>query len=836
MASEHIYALPKGYRLTLGERNYELQELLGHGNFGLTYLAYDHQLERHVAIKEMLPFDFAARARDGVRIVARGGPKNEESLEWARRSFLNEAKTLASLQHPSIVPVYDFFEDNGTAYLVMAYIDGDNLEAWLNKHARPSEDFLRTFTLTLLSALALVHEGGVMHRDLKPENIRMDRKSKLPVLIDFGNARMMTGLKTSNISAIVTAGYGPIEQYQTNGRQGPWTDLYALGAVLYRIFMRTDPPWATDRHENDPLVKLAHHPDLREYSTVFLAAIDKALQRRAQDRWQTCAAWEKALYVRPPLPPTPSTTPWGKIGAAFASCAVLGGSSLLWFTQTPQSSEQASRGPVMAVEYPLGRTLKHGKGAVDFGESAIGMTSTRTVVVKNVGQAELEGLALAHDGADEFSVSRLSSAPLPPQEDTNFIVSFTPREAGIRTATLHLASNSSDRDRPFDIIVSGIGAPPRAVPEPPIKTPDISLEQPVGTMLADGGSILKFGNITVGTESILDLTIRNTGQAELQVLSYTDLDGPAAKEYFVRSNGTSRSIAPGSTGTLSIRFMPAEAGPREASLHISSNAPGDRKIFDLGLMGVGQDVPKPKPRDSSGPWSFENPFINSLGMKFVPFTVVDLAPDGSVVTVRTMLGCIYETRKSDYGQIIPDYKISGSPEEPVTVAEPRLAKNFCLKLSALEGRNYHLPTDQEWSSMADLKEPAAMPWKDKKDNERYRKVFPWGETTGEALESLGNYASHKVCDVGKYRANPFGFYDLGGNVLEMCTDQNSGADSILMRGGSFMTRPWDSSQATTPEAKADIERNKLMYFTSAWRQTFAASEAAETGFRIVLEP
>jgi hypothetical protein len=453
-----------------------------------------------------------------------------------------------------------------------------------------------------------------------------------------------------------------------------------------------------------------------------------------------------------------------------------------------------------------------------------------------VGQSELADLALAHDGADEFSVSRFSNAPLPPRGDTNFIVSFTPREAGMRTATLHLASNSSDRDGPFDIIVSGIGAPPRAEPEPPQKVPDISLEHPVDTMLADGGTILKFGNVTVGTESSLDLTIRNTGEAELRVLSYTDLDGPAAKEYFVRSNGTSRSIGPGSTGTLSIRFMPAEVGPREASLHISSNAPGHRQIFDLGLMGVGQDMPKPKPRESSGPWSFENPFINTLGMKFVPFTVIDLDPNGRVVTVRTMLGSIYETRKSDYQKINPNYTISGSPEEPVTVKDPILAKNFCSLLSESEGRKYRLPTDQEWSSMAGLKEASAMSWSAKKHNEQYRKIFPWGDTTVDSLQSLGNYDSQRVCDVGKYRANSIGFYDLGGNVLEMCTDQNSGADSILMRGGSFLTKPWDPSTASSPEAKADFEKNKYMYFSSAWRQTFTASETAESGFRIVLEP
>jgi len=245
MSSEHKYALPPGSRL----REYTIVRLLGHGGFGLTYLADHAKLNRKVAIKELLPVDFAIREADGTTVVARS-EQDRSNFEWARERFVEEGQTLAGLHHPSILPVHDILEEHGTAYLVTPFIDGGSMEEWLREVRRPAEGDLRSFTHHILDALALVHANGYLHRDVKPQNILMDRQNGLPVLIDFGNARVATGAKTSNLTSVITKGYAPFEQYQTKGRQGAFTDLYALGAVLYRSIRGVAPDDAADRWGN----------------------------------------------------------------------------------------------------------------------------------------------------------------------------------------------------------------------------------------------------------------------------------------------------------------------------------------------------------------------------------------------------------------------------------------------------------------------------------------------------------------------------------------------------------------------------------------------------------
>ncbi|WP_395752899.1 serine/threonine-protein kinase, partial [Prosthecobacter sp.] len=302
MSSELIHALPAGFCL----HKYVIQRQIGYGNFGITYLAWDRSLERKVAIKEMLPQDFAARGPDRISVVAKSA-SHEGAFLWAKDRFLKEARTLAKLVHPSIVKVIEQFEANSTAYLVMEFIEGDDLEDWFRKTPRPSEKTLRALTIQILQALSIVHEQGYLHRDIKPGNIRMQMHASgpVPILIDFGNARMSTGLKTENLSQIVTYGFAPFEQYQKTGRQGAWTDLYALGAVLYQGTTGKVPPDAIERHGEDSILVLAREQGLNHYSTAFRAMIDKALRLSAKERWQTCTEWLRELdpTTVPPEPP-----------------------------------------------------------------------------------------------------------------------------------------------------------------------------------------------------------------------------------------------------------------------------------------------------------------------------------------------------------------------------------------------------------------------------------------------------------------------------------------------------------------------------------------------------
>jgi serine/threonine protein kinase len=827
MSSEHIYALPTGHRI----RQYELKRLLGHGNFGLTYLAYNKKLECYVAIKEMLPFDFAVRARDGITVVAKS-PGQEAALAWARERFYDEAKTLAKLQHPSILPVFDYFEDNGTAYLISPFIEGETLEDWFAKRGTPSEGELCAILRTLLNALNIVHHSVpnqiVLHRDIKPENILMERKSGVPVLIDFGNARVASGLKTSNLSAILTPGYAPFEQYQTDGKQGPWTDLYALGAVLYRAVTGKVPPWSTDRQGDDTIVRLAHNPSIKGYSPSFLTMIDKALRLRREERWQSCAEWLTALDRLTPPPSTPKTKPrFGFAITAVASVVIVGGGLAYLLKLPPEPPRPAIGAPLIAIEQPAGFALSHGQAVVDFGRPSINATVPKTFVIKNIGQVELSGLLITKDGSNDFSIAPpLNTTSVAAGKSTEFAVNFTPRESGSQKATLHVTSNSSEGRSPFDINLTGGG----------VGTPDISIEQD-GKVLADNSSALNFGSSNVGSASELKFTIKSIGTADLAGLA-ANVDGAAAKDYTV-SALSSGTIAPGRTAAFSVIFKPSASGERSAILRLASNASGAKNPFDLSFNGSGQMPPPPPPSPEppkQAAVAGNGPIENSIGMTFVPVKITDVGSDG-----RTLLFSIWETRVSDFGQWKSAYLKADHAKDAVNGVSPADAKGFCEWLSAKEGRTYRLPTDHEWSCAAGLSEKSVTPWR--KKNQENLKVFPWTGTGAPSPLEHGNYSTHILKTgqrrepklvVGLYKANGFGLFDIGGNVAELCIDQNSSDAVFLLRGGSWATAPME--QSLDSGSTTFFEEHKFDYFYSSRREEFGVPESDEIGFRCVLEP
>ena len=213
-------ALPAGTRF--GEL--EIIRVLGVGGFGIVYLARDHSLERHVALKEYMPASLAARGV-GPLITVRSG-SFAETYAIGLRSFVNEARLLARFDHPSLVKVYRFWEDNATAYMVMPYLQGRTLrDVRRAMSVSPSEAFIRSLLDALLSALDLLHREGVYHRDIAPDNILLPPEGPA-ILLDFGAARRVISDRTQSLTAILKPNYAPIEQYaeMTQLRQGPWTD------------------------------------------------------------------------------------------------------------------------------------------------------------------------------------------------------------------------------------------------------------------------------------------------------------------------------------------------------------------------------------------------------------------------------------------------------------------------------------------------------------------------------------------------------------------------------------------------------------------------------------
>jgi serine/threonine protein kinase len=303
----HRLALPLGYQLG----SYQFQEQLGFGSFGITYLAYDQMLSRKVAIKELLPTMIATRC-DTVRVEPHTS-EDEEQWVWAQERFVAEAQTVAKCKHPNVLHVFEAFRANGTAYMVTQFEDGCTLTRWLKNLGRsPTESELRGILDPLLSALDTVHAQQFLHRDIKPDNIYMTAGNR-PVLIDFGSARQDVTQRSVPMTAIVTEGYAPFEQYSENGRQGPWTDLYALAAVMYCAIVGHKPPSAAERAaagEEDPCICLAA-AYASQYSAGLLQSIDAGLRLNARSRPQSTAEWRHILSGSIPIRPEGTRIPTG---------------------------------------------------------------------------------------------------------------------------------------------------------------------------------------------------------------------------------------------------------------------------------------------------------------------------------------------------------------------------------------------------------------------------------------------------------------------------------------------------------------------------------------------
>lgn len=287
-AAAHI-ALPVGFRLF----EYRIDGVLGQGGFGIAYRATDVNLNAKVVIKEYLPEDFAYRTTDN-SVCARDD-QDQEFYQTGLDSFLVEARTLATFRHPHIVRVARFFEANRTAYMVLEYERGESLKSWRKKHENVPEAEVVSLLAPLFNGLAVVHRSGYLHRDIKPDNIYVRDEDGSLVLLDFGAARQ-TASEKAETGTVVTPGYAAIEQYAGGGRQGPWTDIYALGATLFWLVTGKKPIDAPSRLQDpDPLpsAKLLGHG---RYSEEFLGAIDWALKMHPAERPQDIDAFRSMLF------------------------------------------------------------------------------------------------------------------------------------------------------------------------------------------------------------------------------------------------------------------------------------------------------------------------------------------------------------------------------------------------------------------------------------------------------------------------------------------------------------------------------------------------------------
>ncbi len=277
-------------------RDYRIDKVVGEGGFGIVYLAWDAALERHVAIKEYLPSAMAARAGDGITVVVKSADY-QETFTLGLRSFVNEARLLARFDHPALVKVHQFWEQHGTAYMVMPFYEGPTLRRVLLDLGRLSTQVeVSAWLLPLLDTLEVLHADNCFHRDIAPDNILITAAG--PLLLDFGAARRVVGGATQALTAVLKPGYAPLEQYgdSPDMKQGPWTDIFALASVLYVAIAGSRPVPSVERVIADRLKPLTQVAAER-FSYGFLSAVDQALALRPEHRPQNVAEFRRQLLA-----------------------------------------------------------------------------------------------------------------------------------------------------------------------------------------------------------------------------------------------------------------------------------------------------------------------------------------------------------------------------------------------------------------------------------------------------------------------------------------------------------------------------------------------------------
>jgi serine/threonine protein kinase len=308
-------ALPRNYRL----EEYVIDAVLGHGGFGITYLARDTRLNAKVAIKEYFPQSIATRTpQSTITPITGGDTRGPEDYMWGLREFLKEARALATFKDNHIVRVLRFLEANGTAYMVMDYEEGESLADYLGRSGGYlGEPMILKVFLPILSGLQAVHDAGLLHLDIKPDNIYL-RGNGQPMLIDFGSVQRSQAGDDTNRKVALTPAYSAIEHYPNRGKQGPWTDVYSIGATLYRCVTGLPPTDVMERYraiktgDEDPLVPAVNF-ERPPYSLYIRECIDQALKLDPAERPQSAAALQQGLMGKSakPADKAPPTNSFG---------------------------------------------------------------------------------------------------------------------------------------------------------------------------------------------------------------------------------------------------------------------------------------------------------------------------------------------------------------------------------------------------------------------------------------------------------------------------------------------------------------------------------------------
>jgi tRNA A-37 threonylcarbamoyl transferase component Bud32 len=425
--------------------DYKIIRVLGSGGFGNTYLAMDHNLNREVAIKEFFPRDIAFR--EDQTTVSIKSPRFEDNFRWGLERFVQEAKLLAKFRHPNIVRVFRTFEANHTSYIVLDFVRGPNVETWLQRlNRRPTQQELDELVAPLTDALALLHEAGVLHRDIKPANICIREETGDAVLLDFGASKYSMSEMTGTTAAIVSRGYSPYEAYAADSKQqGAWTDIYALGATVYRALTGGSPPEATERRLNDTIVPLRSQrlPGLRPE---FLAAVDWALTVQPRARPQSIAEWQPRLLAGSEVATTSS---WQarrlQGGGAYVGGEASGARSKATVPMSERATARPSRRRTVALALVLLLLLGGGTLAMWQIQEQQREEIRRQDEARRNTEAEAQRLAEARRQAEEDARRRNETNRAEEERRQARKAAEEERQAAIRAAAAKAEQEEADR-------------------------------------------------------------------------------------------------------------------------------------------------------------------------------------------------------------------------------------------------------------------------------------------------------------------------------------------------------------------------------------------------------
>jgi serine/threonine protein kinase len=466
--------LPIGTRLA----DFEITGVLGEGGFGIVYMAWDHSLQRAVAIKEYMPGALAMRGAD--RGVSLRAERHQETFKLGLKSFINEARFLAQFDHPSLVKVYRFWEQNRTAYTAMQYYEGRTIKQIVaDSPELVDEAWCRKILRQILQALEMLYTVKILHRDISPDNIIVQANGDA-VLLDFGSARQIIGDMTKGLTVILKPGYAPVEQYAGDAslEQGPFTDIYALAAVMYFAILKQAPPSSIARMIKDPVTPLQVQAP-QGYSDSFLAAIDKSLAVLSQDRPQSIDQLRDLLGIVSLGPPPPARMMGaGQRGAPPAPPG-----------DAPQPLEPQDAAPISA---PISAPFADPASPPPARRWQFIAIAAALVVIAGLGL-----YALVHDAADETIMLALPQSPAAARAgaETTAPAAAKPPEA-TAPATVLAPPETAAASTPAAVAPPEVLAPVAPAPHAPadIKTAAPAVDtvayklaiKPWGTVYVDG--------------------------------------------------------------------------------------------------------------------------------------------------------------------------------------------------------------------------------------------------------------------------------------------------------------------------------------------------------------